>query len=55
MNDKDLWNELSCNIKVDMGLIYSDVLGYYGQYIFKNTHNDEGTAEINALFDYLEK
>lgn len=55
MNDKDLWNELLCNIKVDMGLIYSDVLGYYGQYIFKNTHNDEGTAEINALFDYLEK
>lgn len=52
--DKELWNELTYNIKVDMGLVYSDVFGYYGQCVLKNS-NGNATTDINALILYLDE
>ena len=53
--DMELWNALSLSIKIDMGLIYSDVLGYYGQLIFKNSLDSEPTPDVNALYAYLDE
>ena len=53
--DVELWNTLSQNIKIDLGLVYCDILGYYGQFIFQKSHDSEPTSDINALFAYLDE
>lgn len=53
--DIELWNTLSQNIKIDLGLVYCDILGYYGQFIFQKSHDSEPTSDTNALFAYLDE
>lgn len=53
--DVELWNTLSQNIKIDLGLVYCDILGYYGQFIFQKSHDSEPTSDTNALFAYLDE
>lgn len=53
--DVELWKAFSQNIKIDLGLVYCDILGYYGQFIFQKSHDSEPTSDINALFAYLDE
>lgn len=52
--DTGLWEQLSQQIQVDLGVVYCDLLGYYDQFVFRGMSDSEPTSDVNALSDYLE-
>lgn len=53
--NKVLWNALADTIKVDLGLVYTNVLGYYNQYLYFDEYGTTPTCDMNALIEYLDK